>query len=212
MEFIKFLLVLNELNLAQLIVYTIIVLFTQFVFSYYNEKGKNLATKEDVQELTKKVEEVKTIYAKELEEYKIRSNNFRTLSFKRVVTFYNYILKFDKEFANMFYKLSDNSNNTEFATEIYSQLILLSEKLEKYKLFFPPELTQAVMKYHEKIFDAVFTMRKSENAYQRFKLFGDERELEKYTKLNEEAYTKAQDDLKKIKNEIYEIIQKEIKY
>ena len=49
-----------------------------FIPSYLSEKGKNLATKEDIATITDKVESVKTDYAKVLEE--IRSNNQLKLS------------------------------------------------------------------------------------------------------------------------------------
>ncbi|WP_293666468.1 hypothetical protein [uncultured Parabacteroides sp.] len=39
--------------------------------SYESEKGKNLATKEDVKDITQKVEEIKNIYSSSLERYKI---------------------------------------------------------------------------------------------------------------------------------------------
>lgn len=44
-----------------------------FIPSYLSEKGKNLATKEDIATITDKVESIKTDYAKVIEE--IRSNN-----------------------------------------------------------------------------------------------------------------------------------------
>lgn len=48
-------------------------LLKSFLPSYFSEKGKNLATKEDIESITDKVESVKTDYAKVLEE--LRSNN-----------------------------------------------------------------------------------------------------------------------------------------
>jgi len=51
----------------------VFMLLKSFLPSYLSEKGKNLATKEDVASITDKVESVKTDYAKVLEE--IRSNN-----------------------------------------------------------------------------------------------------------------------------------------
>lgn len=38
---------------------------------YESEKGKNIATKEDIKDITKKVEEVKNMYSSSLEEYKV---------------------------------------------------------------------------------------------------------------------------------------------
>ncbi len=48
-----------------------IFLFRKFLFSYTSEKGKNLATKEDIEEITNKVEEVKSSYVAEIERLKV---------------------------------------------------------------------------------------------------------------------------------------------
>lgn len=54
------------------------LLIKSFIPSYLSEKGKNLATKEDIATITDKVESVKTDYAKVIEE--IKSNNQLKLS------------------------------------------------------------------------------------------------------------------------------------
>ena len=46
-------------------------LFRKYLFSYSSEKGKNLATKEDVEDITRKIEEVKSGYAAEIERLKV---------------------------------------------------------------------------------------------------------------------------------------------
>lgn len=48
-----------------------IFLFRKYLFSYSAEKGKNLATKEDVEEITRKVEDVKSGYVAEIERLKV---------------------------------------------------------------------------------------------------------------------------------------------
>jgi hypothetical protein len=48
-----------------------IFLFRKYLFSYSSEKGKNLATKEDIGDITRKVEEVKTEYVTEVERLKV---------------------------------------------------------------------------------------------------------------------------------------------
>ncbi|MFY4862381.1 hypothetical protein ACOTWK_05850 [Aliarcobacter butzleri] len=45
------------------------VLIAYFI-SYFKEKGKNLATKEDIEEITNKLESIKHDYNKQLEEFK----------------------------------------------------------------------------------------------------------------------------------------------
>ncbi|MCO6413244.1 MAG: hypothetical protein J5I92_10905 [Thiogranum sp.] len=46
-------------------------LIRKYLFSYSSEKGKNLATKEDIEEITRKVEEIKTEYLGEIERLKV---------------------------------------------------------------------------------------------------------------------------------------------
>lgn len=45
-------------------------IFRKYLFSYSSEKGKNLATKEDIQEITRKIESVKSVYSVDLERMK----------------------------------------------------------------------------------------------------------------------------------------------
>jgi hypothetical protein len=70
----KILSLAGSLGLGAVIGATAVYLFIKsFLPSYISEKGKNLATKEDIASITDKVESVKTDYAKVLEE--LRSDN-----------------------------------------------------------------------------------------------------------------------------------------
>lgn len=77
MEFVeieKFFSLLGSLGLGAVIgALVVYLLLKSFLPSYLSEKGKNLATKEDIASITNKVESVKTDYAKVLEE--LRTNN-----------------------------------------------------------------------------------------------------------------------------------------
>jgi len=46
----------------------------KFFPSYMEKKAENLATKEDIGDITKEIEEIKTIYSKQLEDYKLINN------------------------------------------------------------------------------------------------------------------------------------------
>ena len=73
-EIEKIMSLLGSLGLGAVIGAGVVYLFIKsFLPSYFSEKGKNLATKEDVAAITDKVESVKTDYAKVLEE--LKSNN-----------------------------------------------------------------------------------------------------------------------------------------
>ena len=60
-----------SLSIINLIVIGIFTLFGKnFLTSYFNEKGKNLASKEDIHEITNKVESIKSQYLVDLERVK----------------------------------------------------------------------------------------------------------------------------------------------
>jgi hypothetical protein len=52
-------------NLVILILNDLIIFFLIYLISYFKEKGKNLATKEDIQKITEEVEKVKSFYKEE---------------------------------------------------------------------------------------------------------------------------------------------------
>ena len=64
-------LILIGLQILVLLGIVCIFLFRKYLFSYSSEKGKNLATKEDIEEITRKVEEVKSGYVAEIERLKV---------------------------------------------------------------------------------------------------------------------------------------------
>ncbi|OPL18787.1 MAG: hypothetical protein AVO35_12960 [Candidatus Aegiribacteria sp. MLS_C] len=53
------------------------LLFMALLYAYFRQKGKLLATKEDIEEITEKVETIKTVYQKSLSEYNIKLENFK---------------------------------------------------------------------------------------------------------------------------------------
>lgn len=59
-----------SIDWISLVIIGVIVLVGAFLGSYFRTKGKNLATKEDIQSITNKIEAVKTDYAKQLEDIK----------------------------------------------------------------------------------------------------------------------------------------------
>lgn len=49
--------------------FVVFLLIKYFLPGYLSEKGKNIATKEDISEITDKIESVKAQYSKEFESY-----------------------------------------------------------------------------------------------------------------------------------------------
>ena len=65
---------MNNTELFRLMVEILLVavtLYLAFFKSYFTEKGKNVATKEDIEEITAKVETIKTQFIRETEQLKI---------------------------------------------------------------------------------------------------------------------------------------------
>lgn len=61
----------NTLDIAILIGILSMYIFKDYLFSYSSEKGKNLATKEDIAKITREIESVKSEYLVEFEKVKI---------------------------------------------------------------------------------------------------------------------------------------------
>ena len=53
------------------LIFALVTGLVQYLVFYFKEKGKNFATKEDITEITNKIESVKDYYSKSLEQYKI---------------------------------------------------------------------------------------------------------------------------------------------
>ena len=58
-----------SVNWISIVVIGIVVLITSFFGSYIRRKGQNLATKEDISEITKKIEGIRADYAKKIETF-----------------------------------------------------------------------------------------------------------------------------------------------
>lgn len=62
--------IIAGLQAATLAALLVVILFRRYLFSYAGEKGKNLATKEDIGAITHQIEDAKSEYAQELERVK----------------------------------------------------------------------------------------------------------------------------------------------
>lgn len=60
----------------QFTIFAIIAGLVQYIITYFKEKGKNLATKEDITGITEKIESVKDSYNKSLELYRFELERF----------------------------------------------------------------------------------------------------------------------------------------
>lgn len=110
------------LQLLQLVAIGCLFLFGKALFSYSKTKGMNLATKEDITEITNKIEIVKINYATQLEETKAAL----------LSKFSSYNYRFEKEYEVL-------SQLTECLVEVRSATLQLRPIFDKINLDEPEE-------------------------------------------------------------------------
>lgn len=124
----------------------------RFFSGYLTEKGKNLATKEDIQGITDKIESVKHDYAKELEKIKVELNrgNFRYEAEFEIVkeicmlleTFYAAVCDLAYEKLNEFDAFYEKTKKID---------AVFSSKFISLKAFYDNSIFQKVLKINELI-------------------------------------------------------------
>ncbi|MGB3343709.1 MAG: hypothetical protein WBA61_07340 [Aequorivita sp.] len=84
----------NELKYQWLYILfsTVVGVVLAFIITYFRKKADNLATKQDIQQITDKIEAVKTEYSKQLEKFK----GGQQLKSKRIEILYNLLIDLRK--------------------------------------------------------------------------------------------------------------------
>jgi hypothetical protein len=110
-------------------------LIVSFLKSYFSEKGKNLATKEDISVITEKVGSIKDEYSRSIESYRSELKKIYDISKPSL----ELTIEIDKKFID---KMA-NLNNTVFN-------VARLEKLDQFKELFDEliDLTEFIMRYH----------------------------------------------------------------
>lgn len=114
--------------------------------SYMKKKGENLATKEDIGDITEKIEGVKNEYIKENEKLKAvlqvsatQQNIIRDKSREVLLNFFEYNLellaKYDAELENQIYS-SEKLDLVKYSTEVYSLITNIEKEFHKILLYF----------------------------------------------------------------------------
>ncbi|WP_319505091.1 hypothetical protein [Bacteroides graminisolvens] len=117
----------------QFTIFAVIAGLMQYIVSYFTEKGKNLATKEDIKDITYKVESVKASYNESLERHKIE--------LQKEFESYKYIAKLcyslDKELithiSNLNQRLATQDISPETKEAILESATLLYNFISAYK-------------------------------------------------------------------------------
>lgn len=146
------------LQFLTLIAIGCIFLFKKFLFSYSSEKGKNLATKEDISSITEKIEDVKLVHAKQLESTRaelssqINTHGFRYEKEYEVLSELSALLV-DVRDASLSLRpavdyvdpnKSEDEIKKERLTRYYDALRTLYLVREKKRPFYPNEIYQSI--------------------------------------------------------------------
>lgn len=126
----------------------VVTLLVWYIASYTKEKGKNLATREDIHEITRQIESAKVEYAKDLEGLKSQLNT----------KFHAHTLKLNKEFECLqevwsalldlqclaekvfLPKQEDRQRSDERFRDLMEGVEQFHTKVKKYKPFYPENI------------------------------------------------------------------------
>jgi hypothetical protein len=119
-----------------------LLLWRSFFPAYVGEKGKNLATKEDIAEITRKVEEVKLVFA----EYQVRSSRVFEKQLEAVHGTYERLHDADEFVKHMVHPVQLGGDEEEHnrRTEAAAKFNDLSGFYWKHKLYLPEDLCEQV--------------------------------------------------------------------
>ena len=150
------------MSIGILIIQIVIILGIAFLSYYFKEKGKNIATKEDIGKITTEIEKVKHEYSSKLESVKsvlsarlfthqVRYQN----EFNMLVRLSEKLYKFNTVWSKFeiiveLNKLDVNkaASANQAAKEMLTVMGALMEEYEAYKPFYPQKIYKSVSELH----------------------------------------------------------------
>lgn len=149
----------EEINLILEIIIIIGGLYLIFFKSYFKEKGKNLATLEDIGQITEKVEGVKSLIQKQNISYQINFSELTKRRFDRIDTLYEDLVNlqnFVKQ--NMFFYNDEGDFN--FKIEEFQKYYDLADtSRHKCSLYISQELKQKIIDVLNGAYSAYMSFR-----------------------------------------------------
>ncbi len=134
-----------------------------FLKSYVSKKGKNLATKEDVQEITKKIEEVKAEYAKTLVEYEVRFSRYYEEHTKIIAELYRRLARAHQGLEDTIGFSVDELN----LAALFSSFRTFYEYFDENRVYFQPSTAARITDLYNEFISAGKGLRDARNAKQR---------------------------------------------
>jgi len=161
-----------------------------FIAIYLKEKGKNLATKEDISEITNKIEAAKLDYSSKLESVKTALGSKLFITQVRYQNEFDLLVSLSKKLATLRDALSNfethillnqasatshNSAN-EKVEELFAAMQALYKEYEGLKPFYPEDIYQGLQKLHAQSWTKLVLKADEENLIEKgpnYKLFID---------------------------------------
>ena len=122
-----------DIELILEVILVLIGLYLAFFKSYFQEKGKNLATSEDIAKITRKVETVKKELEEEFAKSKAKIDLLYNLELNEISNEINAIVNFHKVFSKWMHSLTssinliDDKDNEEIKRKIFDYDLLYDE-------------------------------------------------------------------------------------
>jgi hypothetical protein len=109
-----------------------------FLAVYLRRKGENLATKEDISEITDKVESVKHTYAKENYKFQVACSGLLQKRAEAIEELYHLIVDIEEIFGRFvdFYEWKNDKSKQELRTEGCNLLFEFLRKYKKSRIYF----------------------------------------------------------------------------
>ena len=126
-----------------------------YVAVYLREKGKNSATKEDIGEITKRIEEVKLETAKELHRFQITSSGLLKKRAEVIEELYHLIVDTEETFGRFVGFAEDNPTKDKLRKEGGSLLYEFLRKYKKNRIYFSEEVCEKLKSYSDSISEVI---------------------------------------------------------
>ncbi len=204
------------------IIQTVIILVIAYIAkSYLQEKGKNLATKEDIAEITTRIEHVKHEYSSKLESVKSVLNARLFTHQVRYQNEFNILLNLSEKLAEFRNNLSNleiqgallstsrgNANDAkETAKKVLASMEALWREYEAHLPFYPEDIYENVRKLHG------LSWRKLVVQLDKANLTETNTAVEAIIEMvSREVQSSDDEAIPKITDEIYKAIRKRVKY
>lgn len=125
-----------------------------YVAVYLREKGKNLATKEDIGEITRQIEKVKLDSAKELHRFQIASSGLLKKRAEVIEEIYHLVVDTEEMFGRFvdFFEWKNDPSKDELRKEGGRLLYDFLRKYKKNRIYFSEEVCEKLRSFSDSIY------------------------------------------------------------